>query len=191
MDGSMDSVDAFFSLTCVLWFAYEVYLIVSHKGKTKDEKTKGNRLFLFLFFVAIVVGINFAYVPFSSFPDFRSGYILIGTAIIWLGIILRYWAIRTLGKFFTTVIGMQKGHRLVKGGPYRYIRHPSYTGALITVFGFGIALRNLIGLILMMAIVLFIYKTRIDYEEKVLTSNFGKEYKEYAKNTKRLIPWVY
>jgi protein-S-isoprenylcysteine O-methyltransferase Ste14 len=186
----MEAIDLLFYLTCALWLAYELYLILARKGKPTGE-TRSNKPFLILFAIAITLAVNLSTIPFLGFPDHRAEFILLGTAVMWLGIALRYWAVRTLDKFFTTVIGMQEGHRLVKEGLYKYVRHPSYTGVVTTALGLGIALHNFLGLAILMVVILYGYNERMDYEEKVLAANFGKEYEEYAKNTKRLIPFVY
>ena len=86
---------------------------------------------------------------------------------------------------------IQKGHRVVKNGPYRYIRHPSYTGLLLTTIGVAIGMENWIGLILMVLIVFLSLKKRINLEEQVLQKSLSEEYTSYIKSTKRLIPFIY
>ena len=86
---------------------------------------------------------------------------------------------------------IQKGHRVVKSGPYRYVRHPSYIGLLLVTLGVAIGMGNWIGLILMVLIVFIALRKRIILEEKVLQKSLGGEYQSYIKNTKKLIPFIY
>src|SRR5262249_56376675 len=63
--------------------------------------------------------------------------VAVGLVLIASGIGLRVWSIATLGRFFQYQIKVQPGHRVVTGGPYRYVRHPSYTGIALVLAGVG------------------------------------------------------
>lgn len=78
-----------------------------------------------------------------------------------LGIALRWYSAAILGKYFTFDVAIQSGQTLVEAGPYRYVRHPSYTGALLTLFGFGLALGNWVGLAANLSCMGFAYGYRI------------------------------
>ncbi len=107
------------------------------------------------------------------------------------GVALRWYCAAILGKYFTFDVAIQGGHTLVEAGPYRYIRHPSYTGALLTLFGFGLALGNWAALVAPMACLGFAYTYRIPVEENALASALGESYKQYVKRTWRLVPFVF
>lgn len=70
----------------------------------------------------------------------------LGIVLMIAGIALRQCSIVVLGKYFTSDVAAQSGHSLIEVGPYRYVHHPSYTGALLTLLGFGLALGNWAGL---------------------------------------------
>src|ERR1700736_5054708 len=70
----------------------------------------------------------------------------IGIAFMWTGIAFRYYAMRVLGRYFTFDVATVAGQNVIEAGPYRYIRHPSYTGGIVTILGLGIALGNWAGL---------------------------------------------
>ena len=108
-----------------------------------------------------------------------------------LGIALRWYSAALLGKYFTFDVAVQRGQILVEVGPYRYIRHPSYSGALLTLLGFGLALGNWIGLAANLSCMGFAYAYRIRIEEAALASALGDTYKEYRKRTWRLVPFVF
>jgi len=107
------------------------------------------------------------------------------------GIAFRIWAIRHLGRFFTVDVGIQQGHQVVEDGPYRFVRHPSYSGSLLALVGVGFLTFNWLGLFLIITCTLLAYALRIPVEEKAMLAQFGAQYAEYAARTKRLIPWIY
>jgi protein-S-isoprenylcysteine O-methyltransferase Ste14 len=115
----------------------------------------------------------------------------IGFAMLVLGIVFRFWAIVTLGRFFTGQVAIQPGHRVVRSGPYRYVRHPSYTGGLVALIGLGIALDDWLSIAVMALLPLAGLVVRIRHEEAVLTAAFGDEYRSYAAHTRRLVPRVW
>lgn len=115
----------------------------------------------------------------------------IGLILMVLGILLRIWAVISLGKFFTMKVMIFSNHSLIEGGPYRWVRHPSYLGALITTFGFGIASGYLEVLIMFFLIVALALAYRIHVEEKALEEKFGYEWINYASRTYRILPWIF
>jgi protein-S-isoprenylcysteine O-methyltransferase Ste14 len=114
----------------------------------------------------------------------------LGVAVMAAGIVFRQWAIAVLGRFFSGVIGVQDQQTVVKSGPYRWIRHPSYTGVLIFVVGMGFALQSWAAVLANVAIFAIAYGSRIIIEEKVLVKELGEDYVEYRKHTKRVIPYL-
>jgi protein-S-isoprenylcysteine O-methyltransferase Ste14 len=107
-----------------------------------------------------------------------------------MGITLRQWSILVLGRFFSTTVKIISGHRIVTNGPYCLIRHPAYTGSLLTLVGLGLASRTWVGTLVIVALFGLVYSYRISVEEKALKAEFGQEYVDYAKKTKRLIPFI-
>ncbi len=95
-----------------------------------------------------------------------------------------------LGRRFSGLVAIQEGHELVTDGIYRWVRHPSYLGALVGFAGWVLVFRSLVGLLLLIpgagALV-----TRMDAEEVLLASEFGARYAAYRARTWRLVPWVY
>ena len=115
----------------------------------------------------------------------------VGLAILVAGASFRIWAIVTLGRFFTPIVTIQEGHRLVERGPYRIVRHPSYTGGLIGFLGLGIALGSWLSVLAAVLLPLVGVLVRIHVEEAALIDGLGDEYREYAARTKRLVPGVW
>ncbi|MGH9008056.1 MAG: methyltransferase family protein [Acidimicrobiales bacterium] len=126
-----------------------------------------------------------------AIPGPGRGYVAVGVALMWLGIGLRQWSVRTLGRFFTFQLTVRIGQRVVDGGPYRVLRHPSYSGLLLTSLGAGIALGNWVTLALLTIPYALAMARRIGIEEAMLRQGLGEDYERYASGRKRLIPGVW
>ena len=99
--------------------------------------------------------------------------------MIWAGMAFRLWAVQTLGAFFRTSVVVQDGHKLVTAGPYRWLRHPAYTGVIVTVVGLGLALGNWVSLAAMAILPTLAIAWRMHVEEQALTEQFGDAYKTF------------
>lgn len=157
-----------------------------------EKEDRGNRWVLFAF---LIVGLLDGFLPaFSERTDLLT---FGGDGVRWLGVVfflgggvLRLWPVFVLGKRFSGLVAIQKNHQLVTDGIYGLVRNPSYLGLLISVFGWGLAFRSIIGVGLA---VLFIPPliARIHSEERLLAEYFGAIYEAYRTRTWRLIPYVY
>ena len=114
----------------------------------------------------------------------------VGLVLLTLGGALRIAPVFVLGRRFTGLVAIQEGHRLQTDGLYRYIRHPSYAGLLLSVVGYVLVFRCWLGLLLVVAL-LAVLIARMNAEEALLESEFGEEYASYRRRTWRLVPWVY
>jgi protein-S-isoprenylcysteine O-methyltransferase len=114
-----------------------------------------------------------------------------GLVAMGIGITVRSTAIIQLGRFHTPNVAVRSDHQLKQTGLYRYVRHPSYLGALIAFLGFGFALGNWLSVVVMMLITPCIYLYRIHEEDTALSAELGEPYRQYCLRTKRLIPWLY
>lgn len=107
------------------------------------------------------------------------------------GLLLRWYAIFYLGPLFTVNVAIASDHRVIDSGPYRYIRHPSYTGALLAFLGLGVSFGNWASLLAVLIPTFLAFMQRIAIEEKVLRRALGESYVRYIARTKRLLPFVY
>jgi protein-S-isoprenylcysteine O-methyltransferase len=114
-----------------------------------------------------------------------------GLLVALSGIALRQWAVATLGAFFTTAVEVQAHHRIIDTGPYTWLRHPSYSGALLTVVGMSLALGSWPGCIVAAALALAGIVQRILVEERALASRLGPAWIAFARHRRRLIPLVW
>ncbi len=113
-----------------------------------------------------------------------------GAALVAAGVSLRVWSMRTLGEYFTRVVHVSSSQKVVETGPYRLLRHPSYTGVALSALGVGLAMANVAGILLTCVPFLIGVSYRIRVEERALLEAIGEPYREYMKRTKRLIPYV-
>jgi protein-S-isoprenylcysteine O-methyltransferase Ste14 len=130
-------------------------------------------------------------VPGASLGAARWPLLVCGVALMVAGIVLRQWAITVLGRFFTVDVRVQEGQQVVDRGPYRWVRHPSYTGMLVTFLGIGMALGNWLSILCALVIPLAGLAARIGVEERALLDGLGDPYRRYAAGRARLVPRVW
>ena len=116
---------------------------------------------------------------------------LAGLALLILGLAIRWTAILTLGTTFSTNVAIHAAQTLRTTGPYRWVRHPSYTGMLVIFTAIGLYERNWISLAVVLILPTAALLYRIHVEEIALTEAFGEQYLDYRKTTKRLFPGIY
>jgi protein-S-isoprenylcysteine O-methyltransferase len=115
----------------------------------------------------------------------------IGVGVGTLGFMLRVWAMRVLGRFYTRTLLTTADQKVVTSGPYRYVRHPGYLGALAVWLGASASSGNLLVVIAVAVLLLFAYAYRIRVEERMLMDALGEPYAEYRRRSWRLLPLVF
>jgi protein-S-isoprenylcysteine O-methyltransferase Ste14 len=115
----------------------------------------------------------------------------VGFAVALVGAAFRLWSIVVLGRFFRGVVTVQSDHEVVRRGPYRVLRHPSYLGGLVGAFGFGLATGSIAAAVLITVVLGLAMVYRIVVEERALREGLGRAYEEYAASTSRLVPGVW
>lgn len=116
---------------------------------------------------------------------------IVGVVLFAAGLFLRWWAIITLGRFFTVDVVVEKDHEVVERGPFRLVRHPSYTGVLLAFVGFALTLGDWAAMLVVLVPIFAAFIHRMNVEEEALSRALGERYREYMKRTRRLIPFVY
>lgn len=141
-------------------------------------------------------GLAAAFLAATKVPALRVGAnvwptLVIGATLVVAGAVLRGWAVWTLGRFFRRVVTIETGQTLVRRGPYRWLRHPAYTGSLLAFFGIGLALGSWVGAVICVTLTFVGHLPRIRVEEAELARAFPHVYREHARSTWRLIPGVW
>ena len=130
------------NLLLILWLLSEILLSLRRRA-TKVRRRKGRLssvVWIWLVIALSIVAANAALFLFPpKFPGNPLVYKAFAAILILAGMAIRWWAIVSLGRFFSVDIALQEQHRIVQEGPYRRIRHPAYTGLLFIFLGMGIA----------------------------------------------------
>jgi protein-S-isoprenylcysteine O-methyltransferase Ste14 len=188
-----------FAVTTYCWLVFEVVLLIRDRVRNQGS-TAGDRGTRQLNFLLIIVAVVVADVlrPLTSthsplrIPGGPGGWTVIaGTVIVWVGLFIRIWAVVTLGRSFRTTVEVDPGQTVVSSGPYRQVRHPSYTGLMLIVIGVGIASGNWLALAVCILLPGAAMVRRIRVEEAELTRVLGEPYQAYRNHTKRLIPGLW
>jgi len=180
----------FLTVSYWCWFLLEVRLLIRDRGAAGVT----SRWWLVCWIgTGVVLGVFVVpyFVPFFKIRIWTVVFIGLGGILIWAGMLLRVWAIWTLGRFFKTKVVIQGDHNLIRSGPYRYLRNPSYTGILVTSVGFGLGIGNWLSTALLLTAALVGLGRRIGIEEAALAARFGKDYEAYRRGTWTLIPFVW
>jgi protein-S-isoprenylcysteine O-methyltransferase Ste14 len=182
-----------FDTAYFVWIASELFGAVlvprlHRRGETRVERDRGSGpLIIFTVFVSIILALSFGYAGIGELPDWAF---YLGIFLMFLGILVRQWAIAVLGRFFSLTVRVAQDHRVVEKGPYRLVRHPSYTGVLITFIGLGLAVQSWGALLVLLGVFSLSFGYRMRVEEKSLLSELGENYANYMKRTKRIIPYL-
>jgi protein-S-isoprenylcysteine O-methyltransferase Ste14 len=114
----------------------------------------------------------------------------LGLVLLIVGGVMRVMPMFLLGDRFTWPLATQRGHEMLTTGFYRFIRHPSYSGALIGGVGWVLLFRSGVGLVLIAMLFPF-FLPLIDAEEALLRLEFGESYVAYQSRTWKLLPFLY
>ena len=162
--------------------------------KIKSQKSSREKFLVFLVGIgAMLVPMIYVFTPWLNYfnmglPDWARWTGIIGYGF---GLIL-FWRVHiTLGKNWSPVLEIRKNHKLIIQGPYKYIRHPMYTQMWIGVVCYWLISSNWIVGIVVFLTWSILYFIRLPEEEKMMIEEFGQEYNNYMRKTKKIIPLVY
>ena len=178
----------------LIYLVSEVLLTLTRRSRsatgTKQDRSTLRVLWIVIM-VSVVAGVFVA-------GNWRGGALahgrafeIAGVVLFAAGLIFRWWAIVTLGRFFTVDVTIEKDHELVERGPFRFVRHPSYTGVLLAFVGFALTLRNWLSFLVVLAPIFVAFTRRMNVEEEALRGALGERYVAYMRRTRRLIPGLY
>jgi protein-S-isoprenylcysteine O-methyltransferase Ste14 len=183
-----------FAISISCWFALEVGLVIRDlvRRRARLGQDRGTRAIVALSLgVSIFVGTQMRrWVPALDTPA-PEAFAVAGLVVIWVGLAVRLWAVLTLGRSFSTFVQVDAGQRVITHGPYRWVRHPSYTGLLLIALGFGLGAGNWLSLVICAIVPSLALLPRIAVEESELTRVLGDRYRSYQKATRRLVPGLW
>ncbi len=179
-----------FGLLTFLWLAEFIIFPSSKKGNIPGK------LSFFLVLAGIIISISFSIVMHVNQMALIEGYPgevlrIIALITYFIGVFLRYWSSKLLGKNFSRNIEAQRDQNLVSKGPYRFLRHPLYIALMIMVVSVSLFLQSLPGILFSVIIMAVVLGVRIKEEEKIMEDNIGKRYINWKKQRYIVIPFVF
>jgi protein-S-isoprenylcysteine O-methyltransferase Ste14 len=158
-------------------------------GRREDTRNR------WIFVPFLILGLLLGWLP--AYTDRRDVGTIDGDAVRYFGLVLyvvggvlRLAPVFVLGRRFSGLVAIQEGHDLETAGLYRVIRHPSYLGLLVLLFGWALVFRSGIGVLVSLLLIPPLV-ARMNSEEALLESEFGERYADYRRRTWRLLPFVY
>ena len=141
--------------------------------------------------IALGLAYALAFVRAWSFPqNWQVPLFIVGVLMVFLGSLLRRYCWRTLGDYFTGDVKARSDQPVIRSGPYRFVRHPSYTAAMMMFVGIGLSLGSWVSLVLITIATIAAYGYRVAVEERALVGAIGEPYRVYMKERKRFIPYI-
>jgi protein-S-isoprenylcysteine O-methyltransferase Ste14 len=190
----MEKFTALFILACFGIFL--IYWIVAAFGtkRTLEKQSPWQRILPLAVFLAAYLllrrgGPLAAYSSAILWPRTPATGLL-GDVIALAGLILLLRARVVLGGNWSSSVDFKEGHELINRGPYRYVRHPIYSGLLLMVFGTAVLYGRLGGFIALLVLFLAFWFKSLQ-EERLMTRHFPEAYRSYKMRVKALIPFVF
>lgn len=177
------------------WWSFAAYWLVSAlwAKRTKVAEPPLPRILHFLIGTLAIMILAFhdrfpATVDRQLWP--RNGFTFwLGATVTLAGLGFAVWARIHLGRFWSGAITLKEGHRLIRSGPYQFVRNPIYTGIITGVAGTAIAIGKISGLVAVV-IIFAVYSWKIRREERLLATGFGEEYSAYRREVPALVPFL-
>jgi protein-S-isoprenylcysteine O-methyltransferase Ste14 len=181
-----------FIIAFLLWAVCEAYNTIGLRLWRKTEIIQQNDRGSYWIILLVVWGSMFFSLQARrlEWGIFQNNLQYLGLGLVFFGIVFREWAVLTLGGSFRVKVSIASGQTMVRHGPYRWIRHPAYSGSILSLVGFPLALGTWVGGLVVLIFCLVGYLYRIQVEEKALLNAFGDEYREYMRHTWRLFPGI-
>ncbi len=177
----------------VLWIGSEITLAITKRSSSTDLRSDKSSLHILWVTIAVAVnsGILISFLHIGYFGNGSQLFPITALVLITSGLIIRWFAIFSLKRQFTVDISIKKNHHINREGIYRFLRHPAYTGSLLSFFGLGLFFTDYISMLIIFFPIFFAFIYRIHIEEKILIDYFGQEYITYCESTKRFIPGIF
>jgi protein-S-isoprenylcysteine O-methyltransferase Ste14 len=185
--------------TIGVWVALEIALVVRDRirGTGGTAQDRGTRRLIALVTASsfVLAGVIARALRHHSALWLPAGNteapVVVGLVLMWAGLALRVWSIATLGAEFRTTVEVDAGQQLVERGPYRVLRHPSYSGVVLLAAGYGVLTGVWPALLVAVIGPTLVLMRRIKVEERALAETMGDSYRDYQRRTRRLVPGVW
>ena len=183
------------------WIIFILYWFISARSLKPVQETRGwlgGNWYPILYLIGFLFMINFRFLGRLGIPEDKLAIPLLPHTIILnsiivitllTGLIVAIAARRTLARNWSGAVALKEDHELITRGPYKYVRHPIYTGMLLMILGTGLSVATL-GACIGFFIILVGVLLKLRQEEALLTKHFAQGYLSYKKRTRTLIPFI-
>jgi protein-S-isoprenylcysteine O-methyltransferase Ste14 len=180
-----------FIALCVA-FALEEFVLIKPVSTIAGSDPLSRRIELLAIWVP-AVGMALCGATVRAFGDLRMDGVvnIAGVVLCVAGLVLRYWARRVLGRFFTIGVVRQEGHSVIRTGPYRRVRHPGYLAFVMFYLGLPLVVGSWFGLLVLSLPALAIFVWLIVVEDHKLEEELGADYARYKGESARLLPGIW
>lgn len=179
-----------FWVVFLIAFVHEAKIV---RGAIQDQDTEQDqgtfRALMTGSSITTLAAFILAFLPLFTIPA-ETVSVWAGMVLIICGAVLRRACFSSLGASFTGVVVVNPGQEVVDRGPYRFVRHPSYTAAFLMYIGLGLAMANWLSLALLFVVHAYLYNRRVVAEEAALLATLGEPYRHYMQRTHRFIPFL-
>jgi protein-S-isoprenylcysteine O-methyltransferase Ste14 len=176
-----------------LWLALIAYWLVLGFGNKKNrvKQSRSSRVVYLVVAVGVVYGITHVrQLRIPLLATTAAGQIA-GMLLCGAGIAIAMWARHILGTNWSGIVTVKQGHTLIRIGPYRYVRHPIYSGIILGAAGTFLAVLPTVQGVISLVFILVGLRVKSRLEERLLTGEFPEEYPRYCREVKALVPFVY
>ena len=183
-----------FWISYAAWGLLEFWVFSRDRRAVKGQRKDGGSIFVLIALIVLAICIAFWapwLAPWARIAPHSSAVPALAALMMWGGMALRLWAVRTLGSFFRTTVTIQDAHRLITDGPYRLLRHPAYSGTILTMAGIGLFMNNWVSFLGAFFVALLAYGIRIRVEERALADRFGERFHQQRARSWALLPFVW
>jgi protein-S-isoprenylcysteine O-methyltransferase Ste14 len=175
----------------ILWLLFLGYWLIKARNTAPTKKSE-SLLTGALYRGATVIGIFLIFglrrIKSELWPV-TVPVLCLGVIVVICGLWFAIWARRHLGRYWSARVTLKEGHQLIESGPYRLVRHPIYSGILLSMAGTVLTIGSLPS-VCGFALLLGAFIVKLAAEERLLTANLGPAYQDYQKRVKALIPGV-
>jgi protein-S-isoprenylcysteine O-methyltransferase Ste14 len=180
-----------FYVITILWILE--FIVFPSSFKSNDYLEKKSFYFILLTIVFTIV-LNFIlgwYKIGVLSMSIRPLFYVLGLILYSFGLIIRYTAIFTLGKYFTRDVSIDKEHQLISNGLYKRLRHPSYVGLLLLTISVPLFFSNILVLVISSVLMFLSLNYRMQLEESNMEQLIGPTYSTWRNSRYRFIPFIY
>ena len=176
-----------------LWLIFVLYWLVNAFGNKKNvykQSHKSRLIFLLITTGFIYTIISIRRLHIQLLPATMATQ-LAGIVLCAVGIGIAIWARRVLGANWSGIVTLKQDHELVRRGPYRFVRHPIYSGVLLAAAGTFVAILPTLQGLICMTFLFTGLRLKSLYEEQILSRTFPDQYPQYRREVKALVPFIY